>query len=327
MAKTPTKKTKTVNSIYDLAEQTGLAASTISRVLNQRGRISMQTRQRVLAAARGAGFKPRMSARQTAVAVVLDRMRFATYGGFTSTMLNHLIDQLAEQDLAVEVYTEQNVPRLGSRFIDAVIAMSWDRSTIDQLRQLKDVPIVLINRMDLPDVSAVASDHYQGGRLVGEYFVNHGHRRVAFLAEERDWGAQQRMAGMGDALKAVGAELEPARVVFTSHEPLYGGLRRLLVQKPTALFLAGEDLALEGTFILTDLLGVKVPQDLSLIGLENMKVSHFTRPPLTTLSQPLDQIARDAMTLVLEQINSGQPTPQHKVLDNTMVERESVASV
>jgi len=117
-------KTKQVNSIYDLAEQTGLATSTISRVLNQRGRISMQTRQRVLAAAREAGFKPRMSARQTAVAVVVDRIRYSSYGGFTSALLTHLIEQLAEEKVTAEVYTEASVANLGSRFIDAVIAMS-----------------------------------------------------------------------------------------------------------------------------------------------------------------------------------------------------------
>ena len=324
--KTKRKKAKQVKSIYDLAEQTGLATSTISRVLNQRGRISMETRHRVLAAAREAGFKPRMSARQTAVAVVLDRIRYSTYGGFTASLLTHLIDQLAERDIAVEVYTENNVPRLGSRFIDAAIAMSWDRSTIDQLRKLIDVPIVVINRLDLPEFSAVASDHYQSGKLVGEYFLKLGHTRVAFLAEESDWGAQQRVQGYRDAMETGGQTLRDELVMYTEHRPAYGALRRLLVHQPTALFLAGEDLALEGTFLLTDLLGIKVPEQMSLVGLENVKVSQFTRPPLTTLCQPLDEIARLSLELAMDLIASGNPKPEQTLLNNVMIERESVAS-
>lgn len=322
-----TPRKATVNTIYDLAEQTGLAASTISRVLNQRGRISLETRKRVIAAAREAGFKPRMSARQTAVAVVLDRMRYSTYGGFIASLLTHLIEQIAGEDLAIEVYTEDNVSRLGSRFIDAIVALSWDRTTIDQLSKLSDLPIVVINRMDLPEFSAVASDHHQGGRLVGEYLVKHGHTRIAFLGEEQDWGALQRLAGMREAVESGGGSFDEGLAAFTKHEPVYGALRRLLARKPTALFLAGEDLALEGTFILTDMLGVRAPEDLSLVGIENARVSHFTRPPLTTLCQPLERIAQDAIGVIVNQLASEDTTPQQALLQNTIIERESVASV
>ncbi|MEM6550678.1 MAG: LacI family DNA-binding transcriptional regulator [Planctomycetota bacterium] len=314
-----------VRSIYDLADKTGLATSTISRVLNQRGRISMRTRQRVLAAAREAGFKPRMSARQTSVAIVLDRIQFSTYGGFISSVLNHLIEQLAMQELAVEVYTEKSVGRLTSRFIDAVIALTWDDSTLQQLRQLQGVPIVAINRLDLPEVSAVASDHYQSGQIVGEYLIQHGHTRIAFLAEEDDWGAKERQRALFDVIRANGHDPLPEMALFTQHQSIEGTLRQLLAHHPSALFLAGEDLALEGTFILTDKLGVRVPDDLSLIALENTKVSQYTRPPLTTVAQPISKIAQEIMEVILRHTEVDEHKAEQRLLENTLIERESVA--
>jgi len=184
----------------------------------------------------------------------------------------------------------------------------------------------MLNRLDQPTFSAVAGDHHQCGRMVGEYFLKAGHDRVAFLAEEHDWGAEQRIEGLRAALEAAGSSLHPELVLFTEHQPLYGALRQLLAQKPSALFLAGEDLALEGTFLLTDMLQVKVPDELSLIGLENAKVSQFTRPPLTTVCQPLQQIAQDALRMVLDQIDRDSCAPEQTLLDNSIIERESVSS-
>ena len=322
MAEKPAKSAS-VKSIYDLAEQTGLATSTISRVLNQRGRISESTRQRVLAAARQAGFRPKMSARQTVVAIVLDRLRYAAYGGFANSMLANLVDQLAERNVAVEIYTERNVPQLGSRFIDGVVAMSWEDSTIEQLSGLADVPVVLINRLDQPHFAAVASDHYQCGQLVASHLLKQGHREIVCLAEELDWGASQRIKGMRDTLEAVGAELPEHAVAFTSHHPCEAALRRLLETKPTALFLAGEDLALEGVYTVTRQMQIRVPQDLAIIGLESPSVCNFTAPPLTTVVQPLAEIARRALDLVLADIAANRRGTQQVLLDNTLVHRES----
>ncbi len=316
-----------LNSIYDLAKKTGVSVSTVSRVMNQRGRISLETRQRVLAAARAAGFRPRMSARQITVAVVLDRMRYVTFGGFVSSLLTHVVDCLSKQDVAVEIYTENSVERLGSRFIDGVLAMSWDDPTIDKLRKLRGVPVVLINRLDIPTLSAVATDHAQGGRLVADYLLQRGHRRIAFLTEESDWGARERMVGLTASLQAAGLNLDSELVGFTQHQPLYGVLRRIIAHKPTAIFLAGEDLALEASFILTEVLGVAVPRDLSVVGIENAKVSQFVRPPHTALCQPLDRLAEAGIHLLMEHIASHDPSPRRTLLDNTLLERESVATL
>ncbi|MEX0744150.1 MAG: LacI family DNA-binding transcriptional regulator [Phycisphaeraceae bacterium] len=319
-----TSSSDKIGSVYDLAQRTGYSTSTISRVLNQRGRISAETRRRVLAAAREVGFRPRAAVRQNTVAIVMDRLRYATYGGFVSSMMTHLISELARYDIAVEVYTEDNVERLGSRFIDGVLALSWDQTTIARLRSLENVPVVVINRMDLDGFSVAASDHHQGGRLVGDYLLKCGHREIAFLAEEHDWGAQQRIEGVKAAMQAAGLDGESLRVAFTQHQPVYGALRRVLDEDRTALFLAGEDLTIEAMYILNAIFGIRVPDDLSVVGLENEKVSQFVHPPLTSLAQPLDQLATETLKLIVKHIREKQSKPAQSVVDNKLIQRESV---
>jgi len=313
-------------SIYELAEETGVSASTVSRVLNNRGRISTDTRRKVLSAARRARFRPRMVPRDTTIAVVMDRVRFVTFGGFVACLLTHVLDELARHSVSVEVYTEHNFGTLHDRFVDGVLAMTWDADTVAELRKLQQVPVVLFNRLDVPEFSAVATDHYAGGRAVAEYLLDRGHRRIAFLAEERDWGAQQRLKGYRDALTERSCELPNELVAFSEHQPLYGLLPRLIARGPTAMFLAGEDIALESSYILREVLGVEVPRQISVVGLENVKVSQFVTPPHTALAQPLDKIAGEALRLLLEHIRSGDLTPVHRTLDNQLIERESVAA-
>lgn len=318
-------KSKAPSSIYDLAQQTGFSTSTVSRVLNQRGRISRETRLRVLAAARAAGFRPRASVRPQTVAVVLDRMRYATYGGFQASMLTHLITSMARYDLAVEVYTEDNVDKLGTRFVDGVVALTWSNETIDKLRQLDNVPVIVINRLDLGDFSTVATDHFQGGQLVAEHLIAHGHHKIAFLGEERDWGASQRIEGIRQTLKRHGHDPGSVAIGFTEHQPVFSVMRRLLTTDATAIFLTGEDLTIEATHIITGKLNLRIPDDLSVVGLENAKVSEFINPPLTCLAQPLEQLAATAMELITQLIGDNDHTPRQRILENTLIDRASVA--
>lgn len=314
-------------SIYDLARQTGLSTSTVSRALNQRGRISQKTRVRVLTAAREAGFKPRASVRLQTVALVIDRMRFSSYGGFIPSLLAQLMCELGQYEISAEVYTEDNVSRLGTRFVDGVIAVAWDPTTVAKLLKLKNVPVIIMNRLDVEGVSTVVSDHFQGGKLAGDYFIANGHKKIAFLGEERDWGSQHRINGLRASLSENGLDPDSLCIGFTEHQPVYGALRRLAGQKPTGLLLGGEDLTIESMHVLGTILGIKVPNELSVIGYELAKVSQFVQPPLTCIAQPLDHLASEAMRLLMRLMDGQAVSNPNVVVDNTIVERESVAAL
>ena len=323
---------QSLQSIYDLAAQVGVSASTVSRVLNGREGIGEATRRRVLSAARAAGFRPRMTARQLTVAVVIDRHQYVTFGGFLSSLISHVVQVLSRHEVAVELVTERSFGRLRDRLIDGVLAMVWDDATLEQLRRLPEIPVVTINRMDAAeDFSAVASDHRQQGEMAVDYLAGRGHRRIAMLCEERDnWGSQQRVAGFAAALARHGLlpdGIMPEQcVVYTDHQPMYGVLRRLMGSlDPSAIFVAGEDMGLEASYILRDVLGLSVPGQVSLLGMESAKVSQFLAPPMTTLCQPLDELAEKSLELLLRQMNGTIREPQRIMVGTFLIERESVA--
>jgi len=318
----------TFGSIYDLAKKAGVSASTVSRVLNQRGRIGQATRMKVLATARNANFRPRMTARLTTIGVVIDRHRYTTYGGFVSCMLSHLVQALSGQEVAVEMFTEQNLPRIQERLVDGVLALVWDDATIELLRRLKDVPVVTINRMDVAGFSAVATDHRADGAMAADHFAQRGHQRMAIVCEEPgDWGASERVAGFLHRHRELGFAEADVSVAYAQHQPMYGILRRLLAGKPTGLFVTGEHMALEAMYILKDMLGIKIPEELSLIGMESAQVSPYLSPPLTAIAQPLDELATKSLELLLSHIQKGTCGGAQILLKNQIIERESVATV
>jgi DNA-binding LacI/PurR family transcriptional regulator len=297
-------------------------------VLNDRGGIGAATRKRVLASARAAGFRPRMTARQLTIAVVIDRHRFTTYGGFVPNLLSAVVEALSKQDVAVELVTEHNLDRLTKRLIDGVLAMAWDDTTIDVLRKLEDCSVVTLNRMDVPEFSAVASDHRQHGEMAVDYLASKGHSHIAMICEERNnWGTQQRMAGFLGALQKRGLPISDESVSFTDHQAMYGLLHRLTTgRKHTAIFVANESLGLEAAYILQRVLKVRVPQDISILGMESPQVSQFISPPMTTICQPLDELAERSLELLMEQVNA-RGKGRHEMLGNRLMERESVAQL
>lgn len=316
-----------VQSIYDLASNLGVSASTVSRVLNQRGRIAPATRKKVLDGARAAGFRPRMAARQITLALVMDRHKYASMSGFIPLLLSNLVGALARQEVAVELFTEQNLNRLHDRHIDGVIAMAWDDATMDILRSLKNVPVVTLNRMDIPEFSSVATDHRADGEIVVNHLYAKGHRSIAMIGEERDnWGSRQRASGFLEQLKAMGLPSDESLVAYTEHQPMYGQLRRLIGMEPTAVFIAGESLGIETLYILREMLNIRVPADISVITMESAKVSQFLSPPLTAIMQPLEELSNTALEVLLKQITEGSSKPVQIVLKNRLIERESVTT-
>jgi DNA-binding LacI/PurR family transcriptional regulator len=319
---------KPLQSIYELADTLGVSTSTISRVLNRRGGIGEATRKRVLASARAAGFRPRMTARQLTIAVVIDRHRFTTYGGFVPNLLSCVVESLSKHDVAVELITEHSLDRLNKRLLDGVLAMAWDDATIETLRKLKDVSVVTLNRMDVPEFSAVASDHKRQGEMAVEYLAGRGHQRIAMICEERNnWGTEQRIDGFLGSLKARELPIDEHTISFTDHQAMYGLLHRLTsTGKPSAVFVANESLGLEAAYILQHVLKVRVPQDVSILGMESPQVSQFISPPMTTICQPLNELAERSLEVLLEQLADG-GEPRRVVLENRLMERESVATV
>jgi DNA-binding LacI/PurR family transcriptional regulator len=195
------------------------------------------------------------------------------------------------------------------------------------LRKLKDVAVVTLNRMDVPEFSSVATDHYACGRMAVDLFYAKGHRKMALLCEEREnWGARQRSQAFLDRTKELGLAVDEQFIAYTDHQPMYGQIRRLLSLGPTAIFVAEENLGIEALYILKEVMNVRVPEDVSLMGMELSQVSQFLSPPLTAIMQPLPELSTAALDMLLKHITEGSRKPVQLMLENRLIERESVAT-
>ena len=225
----------------------------------------------------------------------------------------------------MEMYTENSVNHLADTFVDGILAMSWDPATVAKLRQFKQTPIVVMNGMDLPEFSSVSTDHYQSAVMATEYLIQKGHERIAFLTGGKDGGALERTRGYTETLQKHGLAVEDSLIGYAANQPLYATLNALMASRPTGLFVAGEDLVLEASYILTNILKLNIPRDVSVVGLENPSVSQFLSPPQTTVCQPPARLAARAMELLTQQMAHGFARPEHVVLgETTIIERESV---
>jgi DNA-binding LacI/PurR family transcriptional regulator len=313
-------------SIYDLAAKIGVSASTVSRVLNRRPGIGEDTRQKVLELARTNGFRPRTRLRQTTIAIVIDRLQFSSMGGFVPSLLSYLMRSLSRKNYAVELVTEHNFNRLYDRLVDGVIALTWDDITVDALKTLQGVPVVTINRVDVPSFSAVATDHKRDGEMAANYLYERGHMKVALVTEEREnWGSRERVSGFLAKCTELKMPIDPQSINYTGHQPAYGLLKRIIQElKPSALFVANENLALEVSYILKEMLGLRIPQDISILGMESPQVSQYLSPPMTSISQPFDQIAEKTIELMSRLVETDGMPPEVVMLKNQLIERESV---
>jgi DNA-binding LacI/PurR family transcriptional regulator len=293
--------------------------------------VADSTRQRVLDAARAANFKPRMSARSLTVAVVTDRVGSMPYGGYVSHLMSPMVEALAEHDVSVELYTEHNAANLGNRFVDGVLAMAWSDATIGKLHeQLGKVPVVFINRLDLSEFSVVGTDQKHGAQLVGQHLLGHGHQHICIVAESQTWGLNQRVAGVREVMQQAGLDPDThldLNLPSDEHETLADQLSRAISRKPTALFIASEDMVFQATHHIQNTLGLQIGKNISVVGMELPEISAYMSPPQTTLRQPLRQIATQAVNLLMQHIADGRFKPQQVLLESHLIQRQSVCQL
>lgn len=289
-------------TIHDVARLAGVSVGTVSRALNDRYGVNSATRRDVLEAAKTLGYQPDPTARELSnrqpvtvgLSVAQGHKRLIP---FFVLYLGHLLDAMADSGLRV-----RDVPTgkdgLPAEPADAYVLLGAHSGDprIDHLKAQR-VPHVLVGHFD--GVSSVAADDVTGGRLAGEHLLALGHERVLHLTGDLDSQSfADRLAGFEDALRDAGAP--PPEVVVCRELTALGAYRalssRLAVDPPTAVFAATDELA-SGCVAAAEDLGIGIPEDLSVIGFDDMPE---VGEGLTTIRQDIRELARQTVTLLLE---------------------------
>lgn len=336
-------------TLRQVAQHAGVSEAAASCVLNRRftsTRVSDATKERVLAAALELGYHPnavaRALARQRAEAIYLippDAWCFPALSRFTAEMLQgiSIAAHKTSYDLMLRLNPNDDVKQeeeaiTNGRVDGALLSRHRDDPLVKRLVRCGFPIVLLFCRSDDPDVWYVDCDNVQGGRLAVEYLLSLGHRRILHLTTTSDSGdAEDRLQGYREALIAQGLRRSAAQIVSVSWEPWkeeeVAQVCALLQarDRPTAVFAWNDKAAL---YLMQQarLCGLRIPEDLSIIGFDSTDLCDLSEPPLTSIRQPIREMAAEGLAMLIQRIEGEQPVRVQQLFPPTLDKRASCAA-
>ncbi|MBK0002583.1 LacI family DNA-binding transcriptional regulator [Erwinia sp. S38] len=324
-------------SIQKIARLAGVSVATVSRVLNNQGTVKPQNRERVLSAIKESNYQPNLLARQlrTARSNMLLVMVSNISNPFCADVVKGIEAEAESNGYRILLCnsgsdvkrSQSSLQLLSGKMVDGVITMDAI-SALPQLSTLiADAPWVQCAEYDEDSsVSSVGIDDYQASRHVVGQFIAGGRRNVAMINHDLTYKyARQREQGYRDMLhehQLYGFPVEyAAELSFNAGK---AAMQNLLAQpvRPDAVFAISDTLA-AGAIRAIDEAGLRIPQDIAVIGFDGTELGEMTSPQLSTIEQPSHQIGRQAVTLLLNKINDPSGPPERSRLAWRFVQRLS----
>ncbi len=309
-----------MDSIYELARRAGVAPSTVSKALRNDPRISVATRARVQALASEAGFTVNAAAQSLTTRRTLTiGLIVSDYADPYNGLLVRGIEaaaMAAGYQLLVSSAHESGVREVDiartfrQRRVDGIIIVA---SHVSESHEHLDprIPVVLVAEKpalvpDRPLVSCLIVEDEAGARTMTQHLLTLGHRRIGYVAIGRaSLASDARRAGYEDALRQAGIEPDPRLVVVPNRRDMAGvgaeGVQLLLPHRPTAIFFYNDLAAIGGLRAVLDR-GLRVPEQISIAGFDDLEISQLVTPPLTTMAQPRLDMGRMAAERLLAMI-------------------------
>ncbi|QGQ98207.1 LacI family transcriptional regulator [Paenibacillus psychroresistens] len=328
-------------TIYDIAKEAGVSIATVSKVINGKGRISADTRSAVFAIMERFDFQP------SVIASALTGKKTFTLGllvpdvsnPFFAEIARAIEDQGHQLGYSVVMCNTDNKDEKIERYISLLLQKSVDGIIIatgiekkEILEQLlvKNLPIVLIAReMPLVAVETVVVDDYAGGCLAAAHLLELGHKEIAILAEsQKVSSSRERMRGFRQTMEDAGVAFNEKWLKICDYKVEDGRINTLDLlsedSRPTAIFCCNDLLAV-GSLQAAKELQINIPSDLSIISFDNTILASVTNPTLTTIAQPMEQMGKLAVDLIVEHIKGDKKAKQRTVFRPELVIRESTA--
>ena len=335
------KSSATAQEVARLAQ---VSQSAVSRTFTPGASVSEETRSKVLVAAKTLGYRPNALARSLItqrsriIALVMSYLE----NQFYPLVIERLSQKLQKQGYHVLMFisdlndiddTDDVLAEILQYQVDGIVMASTMLSS-DLAKNCADsgVPVVLFNRV--ADTSALArhttssvtSDNYRGGRMVAELLLVRGHRRIAFVAGlENSSTSIERERGFTEALREGDVSVFRRAVGHYSFEGAQQATRALFAgaDRPDAVFVANDHMAIAAMDVLRFELGLRVPQDVSVIGFDDVPQAAWGAYQLSTVVQSVEEMVDATVALLHEQMQ-GEVRPRNVVIPCRVVERQSV---
>jgi LacI family xylobiose transport system transcriptional regulator len=326
-------------TLAEIARTAGVSTPTVSKVLNGRADVAPGTRARVEKLLREHGYRRK---RGGAGSSNLVELVFHELDSAWAMEVIRGVENVARRE-GMSIVLSESAGRLtpGQTWVDGVLGrrpggVVLVLSDLNEVQRAqltsRAIPFVVLDPAGDPadGVPAVGANNWLGGLAATRHLIEFGHRRIAMLGGPfRMMCSRARVDGYRTALETAGIGVDPTLVREGNfhHEAGYAAGRELLARpdRPTAVF-AGNDLQALGIYEAARELGLRIPDELSVVGFDDLPLAHWVGPPLTTVRQPLVEMAETATQLALDLGRGRRPTATRVDLATTLVVRNSTAS-
>ncbi|MEK7727461.1 MAG: LacI family DNA-binding transcriptional regulator [candidate division KSB1 bacterium] len=327
-------------TIKDLARMANVTAATVSMVLNGKTNISAATRQKILALAEehhyvaNVAARGLVKARTHSIGIIMPELVEPFNATALRAISNSVIPtgyRLVLYDMFAMVNWEEEIyHRISSEGrVDGIIhkALEMAESDLKRLESLH-VPMVVFEN-ELSWVDCVAVDNEEGAYSATQYLLNQGHRKIGLVGcKMASQVINPRVRGAQKALQEAGLKLDEAHhyqaTNFSAHEgTLAADYFHSLSNKPTAIFVIAGDYMACGLLARLRKLAYKIPEDFALVGYDGLELSSFLHPQLTTVRQPLEQMAEAAIAMLMQRIEQRDKPHEIRKFKTELLLRES----
>lgn len=330
-------------TIKDVAARAGVSISTVSHVLNHTRRVSEEATRNVLEAVSALNYAPNSVARSLKVnnTRTIGLLVTASANPFFAEVVKGVEDYCFNQRYSLILCNTENqlerqrhyLRMLMEKRVDGLLVICTDLDDEIQtlLRSYQHVPQVVMDWGGRCDFANVINDNVRtGAYLAGKYLVEQGHRDIACITGQlAKQTTQLRLDGVRDALAEAGLALAPDNILEGDYEMQSGfdAMQRLIArpQRPTAVFAFDDPMAI-GAICAATQAGLRVPEDISMVGYDDVEMARFSSPPLTTIRHPKAELGAHAVELLVSRIRNKEQSAEAVDVQPELVIRHSVAA-
>lgn len=343
LARKISRRGGSIVTIHDVAQHVGVSPMTVSRVINAEKNVREETRKKVLEAIKVLNYSPNMAARSlasqdsTRVALIYSNPSMS----FLSEFLLGILQQSSQSGCQLLIESCEGpegvadvLDKLRTVGVDGVILPPPLSDSTRVAKALKDMKLPFVGvatSRPLPDVSSVSIDDFKAAFAMTSRLVALGHKRIGFIkGHPNSFYSELRYNGYVEALTKAGIKVDQACVGqgYFTYRSGFDAAESLLSRpdRPTAVFASNDDMA-AGAVATAHRLGLEVPDDVTIVGFDDTSMASSVWPELTTVRQPISDMAALGLKMLLEQIKSkrqGQALkPVHEIRDFAIIERQS----
>ena len=327
-------------TIRDIAKMAGVSVTTVSQVLNGKGkRFSKSTRERIIKLRDQYQYVPDFHARSlimkeniNTIGVLVPNVSEPFFGTFVEG-----VQQVARQEKLIPlIFSANRDPKLEKQYLEQMVERSIDgliiasaRMTTEMINQAlinRDIPYILFDRNYDQEGARVQTDDYHGGQLAAKHLVELGHQRCLYLGVTNiTENFKQRLAGFTSVLQAHGRHFDEASDVLRADLSRRGGYQAaqaVVDSGATSVFAANDDMAIGLLRGLREL-KIRVPEDISVVGYDDIALDEYVYPQLTTIHQPIFDLGIGATKILLDRIHNQHRDETVEKFPVRLIRRES----